>query len=244
MILDNNGEAITGEMTDYLPSEVSPCGWPINDRKLLVRRGMDITPEQVQELRSQGIDVEYEASPEAGMLDALKQFVTKGIQDALKPFQNILSSKGSNDPMADNATQTQSERAEGDASGISDADWTKIGQMIDDKIKTAIDALNTADAADDAATSGTAEMSADTPAAEAPAAEAQAEKSASSDVAALTALVAQMAQQQAETQTALKSLLNTVPGGQSQRSVETAEANKGVWGSSPYAAAIAGAPRN
>lgn len=252
MAVDENGEPITGEMTDYKPYSVALVPWGASDRKALTMRGM--TKEEAEAIRAQGVAVSEEAEPEPSWASAFRESITKGLMDALKPLQNIFSSKGSDDTMAQ-ATQTQTQREEAVTTETAAAESAltpeakaEIQKMIDDSIKTALDAYKKEDATQDAASdvdSCTAAMSAPAEAAAAAApVQAEAAKSADTeDLKALVALVQKQADDNAKLTAALQQTLTARGAGQAAATgnadhVDSEARQTGTWGSSSLMAAV------
>lgn len=245
MAVDENGKLITGEMADYQVESVALVDWPANGKKFLERRGL--TAEEVQALESQGLAIAPEETPAEApapsWAEAFKSAVTKSIQDALKPFTNILSLKGS-DPMADYATQSPANEADAamPSACLSPEAKAEVQQMIDVSIKAAIDAYKKEDAAQDAADD--ASQDANMMAAKAADEAAQAEKSASdSQMQQLAALVQKQAEENAKLTSLVQQTLTARGAGQAAvpgnaDHVDATAEKSGVWGNSPLMAAV------
>jgi len=247
MAVDENGELITGEMESYQPTEMTMCKHPANGRKALVRMSVE-SATQAAELRAAGVAADAPPEPEPSWLATLDQRLSQALTQALAPLTKFFTTKGRDAAMADAtapAPQTEAEAPRADAV-ISDADWTKIGTLIDEKIAAAFEAYKAENAATDSsadATATEAAKSADA-SAEAPA-PAPADKSAG-DVVALAAAIEKMAADNAQTQAALRSLLNSVPAGNTQPSgpeLQETQRGAGTWTSSPLSAALASVPK-
>lgn len=249
MAVDENGEPITGEMTDYKPYSVALVPWGANDRKALTMRGM--TKEEAEAIRAQGVAVSEEAEPEPSWASAFRESITKGLMDALKPLQNIFSSKGSDDTMAQ-ATQTQTQREEAVTTEAAAAESAltpeakaEIQKMIDDSIKTALDAYKKecAKMIDDAIKTAAMSAPAEAAAAAAPV-QAEAAKSADTeDLKALVALVQKQADDNAKLTAALQQTLTARGAGQAAATgnsdhAATESQQDGTWGNSLLMAAV------
>lgn len=244
MAVDENGKLITGEMSDYQVESVALVDWPANGKKFLERRGL--TAEEVQALEAQGLAIAPEETPAEApapsWAEAFKSAVTKSIQDALKPFTQILSLKGS-EPMADYATQSPANEADAaiPSAGLSPEAKAEVQQMIDASIKAALDAYKKEDACQDAADDAC--QDANMMAAKAAEDQAQAEKAASDQMQQLAALVQKQAEENAKLTALVQQTLTARGAGQAPPSgnadhVEAVAEKSGVWGNSPLMAAV------
>jgi len=255
MAVDENGEPITGEMTDYKPYSVALVPWGANDRKALTMRGM--TKEEAEAIRAQGVAVSEEAEPEPSWASAFRESITKGLMDALKPLQNIFSSKGSDD-MSTTATQAQTKR-EGEvvtetAAALTPEQEAAVTQICNDVCTammapcleriTKLEAASASDATDDTTANATAAMSAPAPGAAAAPVQAESAKSADNeDLKALVALVQKQADDNAKLTAALQQTLTARGAGQAAVTgnadhVAPEAQQTGTWGSSSLMAAV------
>ena len=243
-VTDENGNAVSGELFDYKTTEVSPCPWGVNDRKFLIRQSADMTPEQAEALRSQGVavaDAAAEPAP-ANWMEAIDQRLNRALTKALEPITKLFASKGSDQPMANQtpAAPANAQRNEAPAGAdahlaLTDEDWTAIDTKIDEKVAAAlepvlkrIDTLEAAGADDaEGSTEAGAEQSAG---------QAQQSAPAASPTASLEDVVRQQATQISQLTALVEKGFNARPAGNAESggsTPEAAAAKKSVWAGSP-----------
>lgn len=115
------GMPIPGKLTDYMVDEVSAVDYPANDKPFLVRKGA-FTPEQIEELKAQGISP-IEAP---GFFQQFRSLIKADIFEAIKQFLAPTATQKGTDPMSE---QLAAEATE--AKALTDADWNEIQSRID-----------------------------------------------------------------------------------------------------------------
>ncbi|MGV3526536.1 MAG: hypothetical protein ACO1RX_20125 [Candidatus Sericytochromatia bacterium] len=122
-----------GELADYQPGEISGVKVAANGKKFLVRKGL--TPQQIEELKAQGISVLDEEPAH----DQLAQSITQNVMKSLKSLLPQFFSQKGNDPMSTQANKNeQGNTPAAAAKALTDEDWTKIGELVDTKVKEAL----------------------------------------------------------------------------------------------------------
>jgi len=113
------GMPVPGKLTDYGVDEVSVVDYPANDRPFLVRK--NFTPEQLEELKAQGITPQQ--AP--GFFEQMRSLLKSDILEVLKQFLAPTATQKGTDPMSEQAATEAIEKM------LTDADWTEIQSRID-----------------------------------------------------------------------------------------------------------------
>lgn len=118
-----SGMPVPGKLTDYMVEETSLVDYPANDRPFLVRKNAgQFTPEQLAELKAQGI----EPSEAPSLFKQLRSALMSDIQDLFKKLMAPMATQKGTDPMSE---QAASEATENKA--LTDADWAEVQSRID-----------------------------------------------------------------------------------------------------------------
>ena len=120
------GMPIPGKLTDYLVEETSLVDYPANDKPFLVRKGA-FTPEQIEELKAQGISP-IEAP---GFFQQFRSLIKADIFEAIKQFLAPTATQKGTDPMSEQlaaeATETKA-LTEADVQSLIDAALAPWGE--------------------------------------------------------------------------------------------------------------------
>lgn len=120
------GMPIPGKLTDYLVDETSLVDYPANDKPFLVRKGA-FTPEQIEELKAQGISP-IEAP---GFFQQFRSLIKADIFEAIKQFLAPTATQKGTDPMSEQlaaeATETKA-LTEADVQSLIDAALAPWGE--------------------------------------------------------------------------------------------------------------------
>lgn len=115
------GMPVPGKLTDYMVDETSLVDYPANDRPFLVRKGA-FTPEQLAELKAQGISP-VEAP---GFFDQMRSLLKSDILEVIKQFLAPTATQKGTDPMSEQAANEATVEKM-----LTDADWNEVQARID-----------------------------------------------------------------------------------------------------------------
>lgn len=114
------GMPVPGKLTDYGVDEVSVVDYPANDRPFLVRK--NFTPEQLEELKAQGITPQQ--AP--GFFEQMRSLLKSDILEVLKQFLAPTATQKGTDPMSEQAANEATVEKM-----LTDADWNEVQARID-----------------------------------------------------------------------------------------------------------------
>ena len=121
MTIKASGMPVPGKLTDYMVEETSLVDYPANDRPFLVRKNA-FTPEQIEELKAQGISP-VEAP---GFFEQMRSLLKSDILEVIKQFMAPTANQKGTDPMSEQlANEATVDKA------LTDADWNEIQMRID-----------------------------------------------------------------------------------------------------------------
>lgn len=201
------GMPVPGKLTDYLVEENSLVDYPANDKPFLVRKGA-FTPEQIEELKAQGLSP-IEAP---GFFQQFRSLIKADIFEAIKQFLAPTATQKGTDPMSEQLAAEATEAkalTEADVQSLIDAALAPWGEKF-----TALEARVAACEAPKAEETEAA----------APEIEAKAEESPAADQ--TSEQIKALAASNAELQTMVKNLLNQRPAGQSEKGSPAAPATQ------------------
>lgn len=114
------GMPVPGKLTDYMVDETSLVDYPANDRPFLVRK--NFTPEQLEELKAQGITPQQ--AP--GFFEQMRSLLKSDILEVLKQFLAPTATQKGTDPMSEQAANEATVEKM-----LTDADWNEVQARID-----------------------------------------------------------------------------------------------------------------
>jgi len=118
-----SGMPVPGKLTDYAVEEVSMVDYPANDRPFLLRKNAgQFTPEQLAELKAQGI----EPAEAPSLFKQLRSALMSDIQDLFKKLMAPMATQKGTDPMSEQAASEATE-----TKALTDEDLAKVQELID-----------------------------------------------------------------------------------------------------------------
>lgn len=126
------GMPMPGKLTDYLVEETSLVDYPANDKPFLVRKGA-FTPEQIEELKAQGLSP-IEVSPLAYQLHQIRAQLKADFAEAIesiKQFMAPTATQKGTDPMSEQLAAEATEAkalTEADVQSLIDAALAPWGE--------------------------------------------------------------------------------------------------------------------